>query len=151
MANAPNFAGILDRPSSEAERPKPLPQGSYFCVVSGLPRFDKSAKKQTPFVEFMLKVQSAGEDVDVDALAEMGGIADKQIKATYYLTDDAEYRLKEFLNDLDIPLEEDGTALTHRQRIEQAPGRQVIATIKHTASDDGESVYANLGGTAKVE
>lgn len=146
-ALAPNFGSILDRQSSEIERPKPLPVGTYTCVVKGLPKYDKSSKKQTEFVEFTLQPLAAGDDVDADDLEAMGGFLNKTIRATYYLTEDALWRLKDFLTHLGI---EEGD-MSLRQRIGEATGRQVLATIKHQASEDGEAVYAQLGKTAAVE
>lgn len=143
----PNFGALLDKPSTEIERPKPLPAGSYTCVVKGLPRFDKSSKKQTEFVEFTLQPLAAGEDVDADELESMGGIANKTIRATYYITEDALWRLKDFLAHLGI--EDEDRSL--RQMIEDAPGKQVIAYIRHRASEDGSSVYAELAKMAPVE
>lgn len=145
--SSPNFGAILDTPSQEIERPKPLPQGTYTCVVNGLPRMDKSAKKGTEFVEFNLNILAAGEDVDEDALSEMGGIAGKSTRHTFYLTDASIWRLKKFLDDCGIE-EED---LTLRQRLGLTPGRQVVCHIKHSPSDDGTSVYANVASTTPVE
>lgn len=150
-----SFASILDRPSTEIERPKPLPQGTYTCVVNGLPRYDQSTKKKTDFVEFQLKVLSAGDDVDEDDLkawmmkpdGTSRTLADASIKATYYLTEEAAWRLKKFLEDIGTT-DEDGSM---RQRIEQAPGRQVIAFVRHGASNDGQATYAELGSTAPAE
>ncbi len=96
-AKAPSFGALLDKAPSEVERPKPLPQGSYITVLQGLPRQDKSAKKQTEFYEFTHKLLSAGEDVDEDELKAMGGVADKTIKNTYYITEGSLWRLKDFL------------------------------------------------------
>lgn len=146
-ARAVNFGSILDTPSNAVEKPKPLPQGSYIAVVQGLPRFDKSSKKQTEFVEFTLKLLSAGEDVDAEELAAMGGIAEKTIKATYYLTETALWRLKDFLDHAQI---EEGDA-TLRQRVEAAAGAQVGVFINHEASQDGESVFARVGRTFVAE
>ena len=145
-ATAPNFGALLDKPASDVERPKPLPQGSYHCIVKGLPRFDKSSKKQTEFVEFTLQPTEAGEDVDADDLAAMGGIANKTIRATYYITEDSLWRLKDFLAHCGI--EESGSL---RNMIEETPNCQVIAFIKHRASEDGKSVFAELAKTASAE
>lgn len=150
MAN-PNFGSVLDRESSSVERPKPMPVGTYLCVVKGQPKFDVSSKKKTEFAEFSLYVLQAAEDVDQEALAEaLNGkpLAEKTIRATYYLTEDAIYRLKEFLDHLGI---EETPGMTLRQRISGAPGRQVLAAIRHRPSDDGTAVYAELASTAAVE
>ena len=146
IQTSPNFGALLDKPASDVERPKPLPQGSYHCVVKGLPRFDKSSKKFTEFVEFTLQPTAAGEDVDEEDLAAMGGIANKTIRATYYITEDALWRLKDFLSHCGI--EEDGSL---RNMIDQTPNCEVIAFIKHRASEDGQSVFAELAKTAPVE
>ena len=146
--DSPNFGSILNKPMSQTERPKPLPVGSYICVVKGLPRFDKSSKKQTPFVEFTLQPLQAGDDVDAEALEDMGGIVNKTIRATYYTTEDAMWRLKKFLTDCGID-EDDNKSFD--QAISETPGCQVVAHLKHQASDDGEAVYAQISGTAAVE
>jgi len=147
MSNlAPNFGKLLDMAPSEIERPKPLPEGQYLCVIAGLPRFDKSSKKQTEFVEFTLKVVAAGEDVDAEELAEIGGIADKTIRATYYLTENSLWRLKEFLEHCGIA--EVGTLGT---MIDETQNCQVIAYIKHEPSNDGTSVFGKVGKTASAE
>lgn len=145
--NSPNFGSILDQQSSEIQKPKPLPVGTYICVVQGLPKMDKTSKKQTEYVEFTLGILGAGEDVDTEALEEAGGFQGKTVRDTYYLTETAIWRLKKFLDDCGI--DEDDMSL--RQRIDQAPGCQVAVTIKHQASEDGTSVYANVAGTAAVE
>lgn len=146
-AKQANFGSILDTPSAAVEKPKPLPVGSYITQVKGLPRFDKSSKKQTEFVEFDLQFLAAGEDVDQEALAAIGGFQGKSIKATYYLTETALWRLKEFLDACDI---EEGE-LTLRQRIENAAGAQVGISVNHEPSQDGESVFARVGKPFKVE
>lgn len=141
----PNFGALLDKSASDVERPKPLPQGSYHCVVKGLPRYDQSSKKKTDFVEFTLVPQTAGEDVDADELAEMGGLANKTIRATYYITEDSLWRLKAFLEHCGI--EESGSI---RNMIDETPNCEVVAYLRHEASNDGEAVFATLAKTAPV-
>lgn len=151
QAQAPNFSEILDRNPAEIERPKPLPIGTYTMLVKGMPRQDKSSKKGTPFVEFSLSPIAAGEDVDQEALqawqekadGSTRVLADAVIKDTYYLTEDALWRLKKFLTDLGI---EEGNSL--RTMIDQAPNRQILVTLRHEASQDGESVFARIATTA---
>lgn len=144
----PQFASVLDMPASDIERPKPLPVGSYVCVVQGQPRIDKSAKKQTEFVEYTLKLLEALDDVDTEALDNVGGIKDKITKVTFYLTENSVYRLKEFLEHCGVDMEEEGSL---RQYIAEAPGKQVVAHIIHEASQDGDAVYARVKNTTAVE
>lgn len=155
MAN-PDFSAILDRTSAEVERPKPLPIGPYAWAVKGLPRMDKSAKKGTPFVEFTCQPLQAMEGVDEDdleaALTKKDGskklLGDMTQRLTFYLTEDALWRLKKFLVQ-DLQIEEGDRTLA--ALIDEAPGCQFIGTVKHTPTDDGEGVYANIGSTAPTE
>lgn len=144
------FASILDRTSSEIERPKPLPMGTYICSVKGLPKQDVSSKKKTEFCEFTLQVLGAHEDVDADALAEClkgKALSEKTIRATYYVTDDAAWRLQEFVDHCGV---EDGPGISLRQRISAIAGSQVNVYIRHKPSDDGTMIYAEVGSTAPV-
>lgn len=146
--NQPNFASILDEAPTEIERPKPLPVGTYVCVVAGQPVYDKSSKKSTPFVQFTLRPIAAGEDVDADELAEMGGFDGKTIRATYYLTEDAVFRLDEFHQHCGIDIT---NAASRRQRNEEVVNAQVNAVIRHRMSEDGQQVFAELARTAAAE
>lgn len=143
-----SFSSVLDTPAGDIERPKPLPVGSYVCVVTGQPRIDKSAKKQTEFVEFTLKLLEALNDVDEDALKDVGGIKDKTTRVTFYLTENSIYRLKEFLEHCGVDMEDEGSM---RQYIAEAPGKQVVAHIIHEASQDGDAVYARVKNTTAME
>ena len=145
-AQALNFGSILDRAPSEIEKPKPLPQGSYITQIVGQPRFDKSTKKQTEYVEFTHKLLAAQEDVDEDELKALGGVKDKVMKNTFYLTEGAAWRLKEFLEHCGID-----EADSLREMIEETPGKQVGIFINHEASQDGTSVFARVGKTFVVE
>lgn len=146
---APNFASVLDADAATIERPKPLPVGSYTGIIVGMPRFDKSKKKQTPFVEFTIKLTAALDDVDAAELEAIGGLGDKTMKHTLYDTPDAGYRIKEFLcNDLGLELDDSGTL---RPLLDQVPNLPVGISVIHEPSQDGQSVFARIGSTFRVE
>lgn len=149
MAQA-NFGAILDQAPSDIKPPEALPVGSYLCVVQGMPRYDKSTKKGTEFVEYSLVILQAGDDIDDDAKKSVvGGIKGKVIKATYYLTEGSLWRLTGFLEHCGLDVENAGSL---RELMEQPNGRQVIAYLKHEAATDGSNrVFGRLAGTAPVE
>src|SRR5262245_57618582 len=160
QATERSFESVLDTPSTEVTRPRPLPVGTYLCMVKGLPRIDKSTKKGTEYSEYTLQVMEPaqddnGENLDVDgddlklALTKANGdviaLRDRTLRHTLFHTEDALWRLKKWLNDLDIPEEdEDGNVRTIRERMQDVPGKQVFCHVKHVPSEDGESVYANI-------
>lgn len=143
-----NFSSILDAPSEGGKRPPPLPAGSYNCVVQGLPEYGQSSQKQTPFVKFILTPVTALDDVDSDALSEAGGLAGKKIYATYYITEDAKWRLEAFLKHCGLDESEFSSI---RQMIEATPGCSVVANMRHKPYQDGSGIFAELANTAAVD
>lgn len=141
-----SFESILDMPSSEVERPKPLPVGSYVGIVQSH-KFDRSTKKGTEYVEFTIKLIEALDDVDQEKLGEQGGLGDKTLRATYYLTENSVWRLKDFLNHCEAGDED----MTLRQRIAETPAKSITVKVRHEASQDGSQVYARISDTAPVK
>src|SRR5215472_12966577 len=143
------FGSILDMPASEVERPKPLPSGTYQSVVDGPHRTGNSSQKGTEFVELSLKPMAALEDVDEEALeaaltsadGSVKPLSDKRIRATFYLTPDSMFRLKDFLvNDLGIEAGNKSIG----QMLSEAPNREVLAQLKHVPTKDGTGFFAQL-------
>ena len=146
MSNV-HFASILDEAPTEVNRPKPLPEGTYLCVV-GQPEDGKSSKKGTPFVKFPLKPISALDDVDSEALEEVGGLEAKNLSTTFYITADAVYRLDEFHEHCGIDLDD---PISRRVRNSEVVNSQVLAVVKHRMSDDNTQTFAEVSRTASAE
>lgn len=163
LATAPTFQSVLDTPSSEIDRTvKQLPVGSYLAVVQGLPRIDKSSKKQTEFSEYTMKILAAQDDVDEDDLAEYLSnpdgskrkLTDCTIKNTYYHTEMSIGRLLSFLDHLDGIKPGDDTShieSTPRQRMSEVAGKQCVIHVKHEPWQSGEGVSARVGSTSVAE
>lgn len=151
----PNFASILDKPASDISRPKPLPVGTYLAVVEGLPSFDKSTKKQTPFIEFTHRITAAADDVDEEELNEVGlTLKDgtpRTMKATFYYDPNdtnSLWRVKKYLNDLGFDFS-NGESI--REAAEASANHEIYITVGHEPSQDGQAVFGKITGTAKVE
>lgn len=153
----PSFTSILDTPVSSVERPKPMPVGQYVWIVQGQPKFDKSSKKQTDFVEFTLKCSEALDTVDSDQLDEWltkkdgtkSKLADATKTLTFYLTESALWRLKDFLTHCGVAEEDTDESL--KQLIAETAGCQVIGTIRHEPFQSGDGIRAVISSTAPVE
>lgn len=142
-----NFSDVLNRPAASIERPKPLPVGTYHCIVDGPGEQAEVGQKKTEAIIFKLRPLSAGPDVDAGALAEAGGVVGKTIRHTMYITSDAAWRLKQFLVD---HLGIEAGSKTLGELVSEAPGRQVSVAIKHRAAQDGSAIYAEVASTAKI-
>ncbi len=142
-----SFAALLDKPADEVEAPKPLPTG-FYRVMNTKFEMGESNKKKTPFVQFEVSVLSAEADVDENELEAAGGIEDKTLRQTFYLTPDSMFRVKEFAtNILDI----DTKGLSMGEVIQACLQIPYIANVNHVTSQDGSRVYTELGALAKIE
>jgi hypothetical protein len=161
--SASSFSDILKTRASDVERPEAMPVGDYVVVITGQPRQDKSAKKQTPFVEFSYKVLEAMESVDEEALdtwltnkkGEKKKLSEVIIKDTYYLTDNSLWRLTDMLKACGVAeADENGEIISDKslgQLIEEVPGNQLIVTMRHESFQDGSGIVAKVAGVAAVE
>jgi len=152
-----NFTDILNKPAEQIEKPKPRPVGTYLCVVNG-PHKQREVKgkdgTEFPVVDVNLKAMQAQEDVDQSALAESGGVG-FNIQNTFFLTNaegnDNSWPLKNFLEN-HLGISSQGKSLA--QMLSEAPGKQVLATVKHEMyvdkSTNEPAVAMRLAGTAKV-
>lgn len=155
---ASNIASVLDAPASEIKQPPALPVGSYIGRVQGLPRYDKSANKGTPFIEFTVILVSALEDVDEDDLKAVLNppdgpskqLKDFQYRRTFYYKEEDKsslWRFKKFIEHCGFDPDEG----TPRQQAESVINSEVGIHLKHTPSQDGESVYAEIDKTFQPE
>lgn len=146
-----NFAEILNMAPSEAKPPAQVPVGSYLCVVQGMPRYDVSSQKGTPFAEYTFSILAAGEDVEEADIAAMeGGVVGKTIKNQYYLTENSMFMLKDFLGHCGLDVDGAGS---FKELVDQANGCQIIVAIKRQASKDpnDKRTFSRVAGTAPVE
>ena len=128
MNDKPNFSSLLDDIATEVNRPKPLPVGTYTCVVG---RWEKgeSSKKKTPFVKFPLRVIAALGDVDPQELEAMGGYEGRNLSVTFYTTEDAIYRLDEFHVHCGIDIAEN--ELSRKALNDEVLNAQVGVVVSH--------------------
>ena len=144
----PQFSSIMEEAPTEVIRPKPLPEGTYLCVVKEYER-GASAKKNTPYTRFILEVVSAMDDVDQEALAAAGGIEKKTLRVDFWETADAIYRLDEFHEACGIDL---SVAMARKHRNDECVNAQILAYAEQEIDeDDPERIYVNVTSTAAVE
>ena len=159
MAKSPaaSFESILDTPTADVERPKPLPAGTYDVIVSGMPEHGESAQKKTPFVRFTYKIAAAHDDVDETELTELLSgkdgevtpLTEKSIRDTYYVTPDALWRLNDVLGNMGIDTDAEGRTIRHA--LDETPNASLRIEVAHRASQDGQSIFAEVKRTMKAD
>ncbi len=145
-----NISDILNRPGEDVEAPKPLPPGSYDCVVKGLPEQGESSKKKTPYLRFSYQITQAREDVDADALTEFEANKDgtstpikgRIVSSDYYLTDGALFMLTDMLTAIGVDFS-GGKSIS--AAIDETPNMECVVFINHEPSTDGKRFFARVG------
>lgn len=146
-----NFGELLGVQVDSVERPKSFPVGHYEAVILGH-ELGQSSKKETPYARFNVKLISPLEDVDPELFEEAGGLeglnARKPLYNTFYLTPDAIYRLREFLENA-LELSCHGRAFD--EVLPEATNCSVVAVIEHQTGDREGEVYMQIRECVKGE
>lgn len=138
-----NFAEILSKKVEETERPKPLPAGNYVASIVKH-EFGESSQKKTPYIRFWLRMMSPMDDVDQSLLPN--NWQQKELRLDFYLTDEAMFRLKDFL---EKTLQMSTAGLAYSEIIPATTGMSCLATIKHEIN--GDQIYSVIGDTAAAQ
>ena len=141
MAESPDFNALLDTNADDVKAPQPLPAGDYTFRVDRY-EFGESSQKGTPFVRYMLKPTAAGDDVDEEMLAEVGEWQQKDMRATFYLSERAMFMLRNFLeNACEIEVE----GRTFKELIPEAVGCEVEGTVTVQQGNNGGQYNPDVG------
>ena len=142
-----SFEEILKRPGSEIKAPEAYPVGEYHCLVDGPPEPGKSSQKGTDYLRFKYRIIAPFKGVDEAKAAEQQ-VTGKIITEDFYILDNTIWRLKEMLKNLGIDGLDD--AKSPFEALPEAPGRQLLVTLRHETSPDGKRVFHRVASTAHV-
>lgn len=133
-----NLDDMLSKTADEVEAPKPLPAGHYEGTIIGY-KFDKSKNTQTDYVEYTVRLEAPGQDVDKELLLASGASLPKDIRASFYITEGSLFILKNLLtHGLRIP---GAGSRPLKELIPEAVNRRCLWKMKHTTSTrNGEQV-----------
>ncbi len=118
-----DFKKLLSVNLDEVKAPAALPEGTYHGTIASFEYGDNN-KNKTPYVRFGLKFHSAGNDVDPKDMADID-LSARKMSTDFYLTPDARFRLKDFLESLGMKT----SGSTFDELIPEAVGQSVIAYV----------------------
>ncbi len=146
-SGAPDFKALLKQQADEVVRPPPIPAGTWGCQIQSH-TFGKSAKKQTPYVQFAWALMEPGPDIDTAELEDFKHQG-KVIKQDFYVTEDALYRLREFFENLGCEVQ--GKSL--EELVQDSTGLPGMLSISNRPSDNpnSDAVYAQIDSVAAPE
>lgn len=99
-----NFSNILSKHAGEAKKPQALPIGDYPGIIKSYELGDNN-KNKTPYVRFLLGLMGWPDGIDEsDTMQEVAegkfekiDLSKRQFRRDFYLTEDALWRLDEFI------------------------------------------------------
>ncbi len=122
---APNFSHLLKKPAGEAKKPPALPAADYPAVLASFELGDNN-KNKTPYVRFMVKLTGWAESLAEEDRDSDIDLSKRQMRKDFYLTDDALWRLDDFIKSIGI--EPAGRA--YDEIIPEMMGSPVIAEVR---------------------
>lgn len=140
---AVNFKALLSKPAGQAERPKVLPAGDYPGIVAKF-EMGESSQKKTPYVRFLVNLTGWPDDVpeeDRVTTKEDGtqvaiDLSKKQQKVDFYLTEDALFRLDDFIKSVGA----ETSGKTYEEIIPECVGAHVLLALTQETNDKGDEV-----------
>lgn len=141
---APDFTQLLKTNLDTVKRPPTLAAGTYHGRITKY-EFGESKEKKTPYVQFHIQLLSAGADIASEDMRDADGVpidlSKRQMRRDFFLTAEAMYRLKEFIESCGISTS--GRSLdTTIPELLNAP---VLVGVVQTNSRDGSEIYNNVG------
>lgn len=146
---ARDFKELLAKNMDQVERPKAWPAGHYFGKLGKFTLDDRN-RNNTPYARFAIQATSADDDVDAEALNEaLKGkpISERNFRKDFFLTDEAEYRLKEMMESIGINV----SGRSIGECLPECPGADIHFELTMEPSQDGKDYINNVGTITGVQ
>lgn len=138
------FEDILNMNLGDAKAPPVFPIGNYLMKV-GEYRLGESKQKKTLNAEFEIFVMEPKSGVDLEAFSAAGiDLAKRKLRATFYLTEDAVYRFREFAEKCGVEVE----GLPLKQALSECQGKLIVGYVTQEPSgrEGDQRMFNNITG-----
>lgn len=139
MNDTVDFRQLLSKPLDDVKKPPALPAGSYRGAITKF-EYGQSKEKKTPYVRFFFLLQAPGADISPDQLDGID-LAKRSPRKDFYITPDAEWRLKEFLESCGVST----AGRTFGSSIPDTLNLPVLIEMTQRNSPDGKEIYNDVG------
>ncbi len=134
-----DFSKLLRKNVSDAKRPPALPAADYPGIIARHELGDQNTN-HTPYVRYHVRLTGPAETVDP---AELAGIEldKRQMRRDFFLTDDADWRLAEFLKSCGIETE----GRNFEDTISEAVGKTVVVQVQQYLNQKTNEIGNQIG------
>lgn len=136
----PDFSKLMNRPAGEAKKPPVLPVGDYAGVLGQWEVGDNN-KNRTEYVRFPVRLTGWPDDVTGED-REGIDLSKRQLRRDYYTSDDAMYRLDEFIRSCGI----DPSGRSYAEVLPELVGKPVIVEVRHYINQQTQELGNQING-----
>lgn len=141
---AVDFAKLLSKPLDDVKRPPAWPAGTYLGTIVKF-EFGDANKNSTPYARFTVKVTAAGPGLEPSELEGIDLTKGREFRKDFYLTEDADWRLKEFIESVGVPTQ----GRTFAETVPECANAQVQLEIVQQNSTKNAEELVNFAGEMK--
>lgn len=141
-----DMKSLLSRPAGNAPKPQALPVGNYGGKITKY-EYDNKNKNNTPYARYQVILNQWPDNVTEDEKVMVDGegvskpidLTKRSLRKDFYLTDDAFWRLDEFLKTMGL---EGGS---YEELIPKAVGMDVIVEVQQYVNQTTSEIGNQLG------
>ena len=138
-----NFSELLKKPAFEAKKPLALPAADDYLGIITSKELGTSQQKNTPYVRYFVQLTEYPEGTDeADKTVDL---SKRKLRRDFYFTDDALFRLDEFLRSCKV----EGAGKMYEDLLDEVIGASVIVQVKqymNKTSGEIQNEIGNLSG-----
>lgn len=121
----PDFTKLLGKSAGQAKKPPVLEIGDYGAIITSH-EMGESQNKKTPYVQYNVTLTEWPEgNAQTDEDGKAIDLSKRKMNVKFFLTEEALFRLDEFLRSLGINLNDKSYA----EAIPEAEGMNVVAEV----------------------
>lgn len=138
---AVDFAKLLSKPLDDVKKPPAWPAGTYLGVVSKYEFGDQNQNK-TPYARFHIKITGPGPGLEESELEGIDLTKGREFRKDFYLTEEADWRLKAFIESLGVPTQ----GRTFAETVPECANGQVqVEIVQQNSTRNAEELVNFLG------
>src|SRR5260221_4712227 len=135
-----DFSTLLRKPAGEAKKPPALPIGDYPGVIKSYELGDQN-KNKTPYVRFHVGLLGWADSIPESERQADLDLSKRQMRRDYFLTEDALWRLDEFLRSIGVKLE----GRSYEEALPDAIGASILAEVQQYINQTNSEVGNQIG------
>ena len=144
-----DFSALLKRPAGESKKPPALPVGDFPGIIKSHELGDNN-KNKTPYVRFFVGLTGWPDEVDADDREQDGkpiDLSKKQFRKDFYLSDDALWRLDEFIKAMGV----DATGRDYEEVLPELTGLQCTVEVQQYMNQNTSEIGNQVGNLKPLE